>query len=92
MKKKIYSTKTLGGTTVHTDEQGNTLGSSYDNGSGTIIHFDANGKVSGSSVKVELFGVEHINHYDKNGKLVGQSAEGLLGTNHYDLKGNMVGK
>ena len=91
MKKKIYSTKTLGGTTVHTDEQGNTLGSSYDNGSGTIIHFDANGKRIGSSQKVELFGAEHVNHYDNNGKLVGQSADVLFGTNHYDTKGNMVG-
>lgn len=91
MKKKIYSTKTLGGTTVHTDEQGNTLGSSYDNGSGTIIHFDANGKRIGSSQKIELFGAEHVNHYDNNGKLVGQSADVLFGTNHYDTKGNMVG-
>lgn len=88
--KKTKSYKGLWGQTVHYDNNGNKIGSTWKNGTGGKNHYDANMNVVGKSYKNFWGGTTH---YDANMNPVGKSYRNFYGgITHYDNDMNEVGK
>ena len=80
--KKIKSRPGLFGSTVHYNEKGQKIGTSY-NGAFKTDHYDAHGKKVGST----YHGSFKDSHYDATGRHVGSSYKGSLKNDHYGKNG-----
>ena len=82
--KKIKSRPGLLGSTVHFNEKGQEVGTSY-KGAFKTDHYDANGKRVGST----YHGSIKDSHYDTRGRNVGSSYKGGFKTDHYGKTGKV---
>ena len=82
--KKIKSRPGLFGSTVHYNERGQKVGTSY-KGAFKTDHYDAKGKKVGST----YHGSFKDGHYDVRGRNVGSSYKSRLKTDHYGKNGKV---
>ncbi|MGM9579024.1 MAG: hypothetical protein ACI3VS_06515 [Evtepia sp.] len=86
MAKKITSRPGLFGSTVHYDENGKKIGTSY-SGAFKTDHYDANGHRVGSSYNGSFCN----DHYDAKGHSAGRTYKGSFVSDHYDKNGHKTG-
>lgn len=88
--KKVFSKPGPNGKTLHFDEKGKFIGSSFKSFNGNVKHLDANGKYAGTSFTAPSGAIKH---FDAKGKYTGSSIDSALGGQiHFDGKGRPVGK
>lgn len=90
MAKKIISRESFFGATVHYDEHGNRIGTSYPGLFGGTNHYDAKGHKVGYSMPRGSLNDEV--HYDNHGHKVGYTFKTESGYDiHYDSHGHKIG-
>lgn len=79
------------GKTTHYDDNGNVIGTSWQNRSGSrIVHYDAQGNETGRTYQSPS---GHMTHYDKQGNKTGHSMRHPSGQiKHYDTHYNRTGR